>query len=325
MTGPRAEMGPAACFLAGRWLVWLTGALLGIASQLLWLSDHHWDGPVFRLSLGLLMGAAVLWGLAEGLHWLLRLRYKSLWRHLEPLGAAMARGAWELSGLYDWRGRRVWIAACLVLTLAAGAAWWHWRLQPAEGERLVRELFLAHVSADGRGLWAVLRPGVDGMGPMLDLGLVEQFNYPDLAALAGAREHNYRLHLLGALQVERAGPYRFAGVVDDGLELLIDGRVVFSRLDVSSTRRLEGELWLEPGQHAVEATYVQYRGGAVLKITWQPPGGTEEPLPAANLRPLGPGFPLAQSTVLRLTYGLVPSLGSTYDPLLAGRHWRLPW
>lgn len=319
-------------FILARLPVWLTGAVLGLLSQAAWIqaaNAKEWvlgrGEIILRLSLGPLAGALALWLLCEALFRGARHLGLDLWPWLQRLGCFLVRTVWELGGLGRVSGRRAWLKAlALVLAAGLGLGWWFvWR--PAQGSAAVREYFLAHQDPAGHGLRACLWPRVDAADPCQDLGLSQGWDFPDLVSLPGGRQRYFLLTWTGLIQVEEAGVYGIGGLVDDGLEVVIDGRVVASDLTESPPREIWGKLRLDQGWHAIELRYLQLAGGATLRLWWQPPKQDRQPLGQAHLRPLQAGTSLAPVIRLRLEHGLYPRQGSTYDPFEGGRFWSLPW
>lgn len=319
-------------FVLSRLPIWLTGAVLGLLSQAAWIqaaNAKEWDlgrgEIILRLSLGPLGGALVFWLLCEALFRGARALGLDPWPRLQTLGRFLTSTAWELAGLGRASGRRAWLKGlALVLAMGLGLGWWFgWR--PAQGCAAVRDYFLAHQDEPSQGLRACLYPNVDAADPCQDLGLTPGFDFPDLASLPGGRQRYFLLVWTGLIQVEEAGVYGIGGLVDDGLEVIIDGQVVARDMRESPPREIWGKLRLDQGWHAIELHYLQLAGGATLKLWWQPPKQDRLPLGQAHLRPLKPGVSLAPVIRLRLEHGLHPRQGSTYDPFEGGRFWSLPW
>ncbi len=319
-------------FVLARLPVWLAGAVLGLVSQGAWIQAANAKGLTLtsaqmatRLALGPLAGALAIWLLCEVLFRAGRGLGLDLWPRLGRLGRFLLLVTWELSGLGRSSGRRAWLKGLtLALVLGLGLGWWQvWR--PAQGAEAVRQYFLAHQDGQAHGLRGRIHENVDGVAPGRDLGLAQAWDHPDLASLPGGRQRYFMLVWSGLIEVDQAGVHGFGGRVDDGLEVIIDGRVVARDLTESPPREIWGKLRLDPGWHALEVRYLQLGGGASLQLWWQPPKQDRRPLDQAKLRPLLPDVSLAPVMRLRLSHGLAPRLGSTYDPFEGGRFWSLPW
>ena len=293
----------------GCWLLASLGGLLGLLVQLLWVSQHGWAQAPWRLPAGLLAGALLLAGPA----W--------LWRWRAPLG----RAALTLSGLDSAGGRRLWLAF-LVLGFLAGAHFlYHDWLVPRLGREKVRQYFIAHADRDRRGLLTLFYPSLDQADPPRLLGLARSWYFPDIPHFPGGKKAQYVLRWLGVIRVPVSGRYGFGGYVDDGLMVLVDGVEVARDYRERGKRLAWGWIDLAVGEHALEIRYRQVWEGAFLEVLWQPPGDGRGPLDPKLLCPLRPGTNLVQVLRLRLAHGLVPRPGSTWNPLLGGRFWRLPW
>lgn len=313
-------------FLAGRCPVWLLGALLGGYSQVAWLLAHGWREALVRLTLGPLAGAVLLWLLAEAVARAGRYFGWRLWDPLQRLGAWLAATAWALCGLAGRGGRRAWLAALALALVLAGLAAYNGLLRPSQGAEQVRQYFLAHLEPQGpAGLRCLLYQGLDQAGPVSDLGVRDKWDLASREQIPGGRQEFLVLRGLGVIEVPKSGVYGFGGQADDGLLLLIDGRVVVDDQMEGPARPMWGKIYLSAGPHALDLRYLQYAGGGHLTLQWQPPGQDRRPLEQAHLRPLRAGTPLAPITRLRLAHGLEPRPFSTYDPWESGRHWRLSW
>ncbi|MBI4797378.1 MAG: hypothetical protein HY794_01285 [Desulfarculus sp.] len=314
-------------FLASRYLVWLLGALLGGYSQVAWLLAHGGrQEAIARLSLGPLAGAVLLWLVAEALARAGRYFGWRPWEPLQRLGLWVAATAWSLSGLANRGGRRAWLIALALALVLSSLPAYHLLLRPLQGAGLVRQYFLEHLEPSGpAGLRCLLLEGLDQAGPVNDLGVLQTWDFASLEQVPGGRQRFFALRGLGVIEVPKSGVYGFGGQADDGLLLLIDGRVVVDNRMEGPARPMWGKVYLTAGLHALDLRYLQYAGGASLRLQWQPPGQDRQPLGQANLRPLAAGTPLAPITRLRLAHGLEPRPFSTYDPWESGRFWGLSW
>ncbi len=312
-------------WLAARWLLWLAGAGVGLASQVPWLMNHGWDRLWERFGLGAAAGALCFWLGAEGLAFLLRRRGRLLWPSLERAASVFRRAVRMLSGLDRPAGRRAWLAALLLAVLAGGAGWYWWSLRPARGAELVRALFLGYADLGGRGLRGLYYPSLDLVGLPRDLGVSRRWDFADVNTMPGGEAQNFMLRWVGLMQVERPGAWRLGAEVDDGLRIVIDGRVVVGDWRERPPRRVRGRVELQPGLHALDISFRQLAGGAVLRLWAEPPGGPRGPLDPGILRPLRLGAPLDEVLRLRLEYGLKPPDRLAWPPFQGGRFWRLPW
>ena len=74
-----------------------------------------------------------------------------------------------------------------------------------------------------------------------------------------------------------AGTYRFHAVVDDGVQVFVDGVRVIDDWNNGSQREVIGDIWLWGGQHTVVVYYFQAAGTASIHVwweQWQPPAPT---------------------------------------------------
>ncbi len=93
-----------------------------------------------------------------------------------------------------------------------------------------------------------------------------------------ARKH-IAIRWRGTLQVEKSGTYRFFLNSDDTSRLLINGEQVVD----NTGDQASGQTELNAGKHDIVIEYVQSDGAAKLMVSWKPPGGYKEVLPASVL------------------------------------------
>lgn len=98
----------------------------------------------------------------------------------------------------------------------------------------------------------------------------------------------FSVRFTGTLRIATPGPYKFMVNADDVARLAIDGRVVGAAMEPLRLNRFTAVVDLSPGEHAVQIDYLQLGGGSALEVYWQPPGGTEEPVPPRVLLPSNP-------------------------------------
>jgi hypothetical protein len=243
----------------------------------------------------------------------------------ESILRRMLRGLAQALGLGDSMARRGWlklIAVCLAAGLVTGYFMW---LLPDRGERRIRDLFEAHIQHDKRGLRCFLYPGLNQMGEPKDLGVFSHVHYSRLEDLPGGMKENFVLRWMGMIKVTEDGVHGIGGMVDDGIVLLIDGKVVIDAWGESAPVMRWGQVDMGTGWHAIEIRYLQLSGRGTLLMEWQPPGKNREPLPTIQMKPLKPHPPLGSIAKLRKAYNMTPFMPSTYDPHTGGRFWRLPW
>jgi hypothetical protein len=88
-----------------------------------------------------------------------------------------------------------------------------------------------------------------------------------LGALSGQSETNdYALEYTGYVQVPEAGYYTFSTTSDDGSIMTVDGVQVVWNDGLHGEETQSGGLWLEAGAHPVVIGYIQWYGGATLRV-----------------------------------------------------------
>jgi hypothetical protein len=90
-------------------------------------------------------------------------------------------------------------------------------------------------------------------------------------------------HFSGMIRFPEAGDYTFQALSNDGVRVLVGGRIVVEdpaqhrdRVSVPVTVTIEN-----PGWYSLDVKYYQRKGTAALRLLWQPPGASEFlPVPA---------------------------------------------
>ncbi|HLY11827.1 MAG TPA: DUF6797 domain-containing protein, partial [Planctomycetota bacterium] len=97
----------------------------------------------------------------------------------------------------------------------------------------------------------------------------------------GARMiENFYARWTGILRVEKAGKTSLWTESDDGSRLIIDGKTVVDNGGVHPMTEKSGSADLSAGDHEVKIEFFQGGGGAGVVVSWQPPGGRRQSIPA---------------------------------------------
>jgi PA14 domain len=94
----------------------------------------------------------------------------------------------------------------------------------------------------------------------------------------GAERTYFSFDLRGTLVVNTGGPAEFRVLADDGAVLKVDGHLVVDNGGAHEPIARTGTVDLIPGEHEIAVHYEQQEGGAVLRVTWTPPGEDERVL-----------------------------------------------
>jgi fibro-slime domain-containing protein len=89
--------------------------------------------------------------------------------------------------------------------------------------------------------------------------------------------------LKGSIDIDTAGKYTFKITSDDGSWLYIDDILVIDNGGSHPIKSETGTLALEKGAHKITIKYFDRGGGAVLNLSWFPPGGVESGIPVESL------------------------------------------
>ncbi|MBM4064319.1 MAG: hypothetical protein FJ266_01550 [Planctomycetes bacterium] len=87
----------------------------------------------------------------------------------------------------------------------------------------------------------------------------------------------------GHIEINTPGKYTFKLTSDDGSWLYIDDILVIDNGGNHAIKSVAGMVALEAGKHNILIKYFDAGGGAVINLTWVPPGGVEGKIPVTNL------------------------------------------
>src|SRR6185503_7392640 len=94
---------------------------------------------------------------------------------------------------------------------------------------------------------------------------------------------NFYARWTGILRAEKDGKYQFWTESDDGSKLTIDGKVVVDNGGSHPMTVKGGVAELTAGDHELKLEYFQGGGGAGCRMSWEPPGGPRQGIPAKAL------------------------------------------
>lgn len=100
---------------------------------------------------------------------------------------------------------------------------------------------------------------------------------------AAQRKGEFALRFRGTLTVPKEGEYKFWTRSDDGSRLFIDGKKVVENGGIHPAQDRDGKMKLAAGDHTIEVVYFDGGGQTEFKVSWQPPGGKREEIPASAL------------------------------------------
>jgi hypothetical protein len=96
-----------------------------------------------------------------------------------------------------------------------------------------------------------------------------------------SRDDNFGLEFDGYISVPTDGDYTFFTNSNDGSRLFIDGMQIVDNDGVHVMQEAMGLVKLAAGNHALRVTYFNGTGGRGLDVSYQGPGITKVPVPAA--------------------------------------------
>ena len=147
-------------------------------------------------------------------------------------------------------GRQEWIDG-EVLDLQWDVKWFAWRTQ-------------SHSAYQDRAGWDKLFSGKPLKEEVLpDLPAITGYQSPEM----GLPKDHYAFTAKTEMTLD-AGRYRFDTISDDGIQVLVDGKLVVNDWSHHGANENLGAIRLSKGRHQIEVRYCQEDGGAALSVRW---------------------------------------------------------
>ncbi|MHC4984088.1 MAG: PA14 domain-containing protein [Planctomycetota bacterium] len=109
-------------------------------------------------------------------------------------------------------------------------------------------------------------------------GAVERFDI----TVAG-RKDEFVLEFTGYIDAPEDGAYTFFLTSDDGSKLYIGEKLVVDNDGRHPPQERSGEIGLRKGKHPIRVEFLEYTGGELLRVEWQPPRFGRREIPAGAL------------------------------------------
>nr|MDQ5807667.1 PA14 domain-containing protein [Actinomycetota bacterium] len=143
----------------------------------------------------------------------------------------------------------------------------------------------------GRGLYGAYFNGV----PFNDTIVHHVDEQVNLSVPAGGRPSpslspdTWSVRWEGRVYAPSTGTYTFHAPADDRMRLWVSKFSTPPIIDAASSSEASGSIYLTEGLHALKMELEQDTGTGGTALSWTPPGGTKEAVPASHLYPLGNG------------------------------------
>jgi hypothetical protein len=94
----------------------------------------------------------------------------------------------------------------------------------------------------------------------------------------------YSVIWVGAIESKQSGKHTFYTMSNDGVRVTVDEKVVIDNWTDHSSKEDKGEIELKAGRkYPIIVEYYQGGGGAVMKLSWAPPGQKKQIIPESQL------------------------------------------
>lgn len=161
-----------------------------------------------------------------------------------------------------------WLAGGQTVDLNVRASWQPTLALPSGGGLSARYQSLA-----GRG------KSLRRIDPMIN------FNWEERAPAEGVRRDRFEVIWEGGLMPPISGDYHFVSVVDDALEVTLDGKELFGGAEGSA--RSDAVALTAGKMVSFTARYLEEGGEAFVRLKWERPDGVEEIVPSSVFSPVG--------------------------------------
>lgn len=164
---------------------------------------------------------------------------------------------------------RLCLLALLLLAIAAG-------LTLASGWSKAR-------LRDSMGLAGTIYQGTGFSGPPVFQGATDTVDLSVLDEHPGLSRQFFSLVFAGTWMVPSPGPVQIYAGGNDIVRVFIDDDLIIERNRALGFKTKAATTTFSAGPHRMRVEYVQYGGGASLKVLWAPPGQAPRPIPPESL------------------------------------------
>jgi beta-glucosidase len=132
-------------------------------------------------------------------------------------------------------------------------------LRGPNGERGLKAEYFANKTLTGAPVLTRVDPEVS-------------FDWGMMNPAPGIPADDFSARWTGKLVVTMSGKYRFGAIVDDGVRVYLDGKLIAEDWTDHAPATVTGEVTLEAGKsYDVKMEYYESKIGAVARLAWQPP------------------------------------------------------
>lgn len=94
------------------------------------------------------------------------------------------------------------------------------------------------------------------------------FDWAKSAPASGLPADNFSVRWTRTLSFDEES-YRFYAIVDDGVRIFVDGRLLLDQWFVGARREVSADIALSKGNHVVRVEYYESTGDALLQVRWE--------------------------------------------------------
>ena len=161
--------------------------------------------------------------------------------------------------------------------------------QPGENMETHRAIYTEHVLGNGVGLDASYYPNMEfsGSPALTRIDTVIDFNFYFDPPVEGIDADMFSIRWEGFITPYKSGNHNLIAIVNDGVRVWIDDKLILERWELSGTTNLAGgSVYLDANKlHKIKVEFFEYNWGASISLRWSSDDLEEEVIPRSQLFP----------------------------------------
>ncbi|TAL55677.1 MAG: hypothetical protein EPN86_03200, partial [Nanoarchaeota archaeon] len=165
-------------------------------------------------------------------------------------------------------------------------------------------------------------PDFSGLSPDL-VQNVSQINFAPVSGGFYGTPYldRFAVRYSGYINIQAAGNYIFYLSSDDGSKLLVDGNTIVDNDFNHAMREVAGTAQLAAGIHSIAVQFYENAGSAGVILSWTPPGGSKQVVPASVLQQTSASGSTLSCTVSGNQFVITPLTHSGVKQYVCTQQW----
>lgn len=110
------------------------------------------------------------------------------------------------------------------------------------------------------------------------------FTWGQGVALPGMGVDTFSERWTGEINLPVGGLWELSAIVEDGWRCWVGGQFIVSDFGINAVHESRGQFYADAGWHPLVVEANQHNGNAEITLSWTPPGGVKDLVPASALR-----------------------------------------